>query len=75
MNWTNKYSVTEVKYQGMCGSGWVFAVVAYAESKAIIDWQVDWVRLNGGGVDLSEQQVLYCGREGVGNTICNGGSI
>lgn len=77
MNWTNKYSVTKVKYQGKCASGWVFAVVAYVESINIIYWNVEWVGLNGrGGVDLSEQQVLYCtSNNGTNSSGCNGGAI
>jgi C1A family cysteine protease len=57
--------VTSVKDQGTCGDCWAFATVAYAESKAIIEQNINQT------LDLSEQFLLKCTQE----SDCNGGYL
>src|SRR5699024_8848440 len=55
-DWRAQNVVTSVKYQGVCGSCWIFASLAALESALVIANKAPLI------VDLSEQQLLYCVR-------------
>ncbi len=61
-NWCDQGGCTPIKNQGSCGSCWAFATVGPLESNIKIK--------DGVTVDLSEQWLVSCNREGWG---CNGG--
>jgi len=61
-DWREHGGVTPVKDQGRCGSCWAFATVGPLESVIKIK--------TGQNVDLSEQWLVSCNRDGWG---CNGG--
>ena len=61
-DWREQGGVTPVKDQGNCGSCWAFATVGPLESAIKIK--------TGQNVDLSEQWLVSCNRDGWG---CNGG--
>mmetsp|Transcript_23183 Transcript_23183/g.32358 ORF Transcript_23183/g.32358 Transcript_23183/m.32358 type:complete len:288 (+) Transcript_23183:39-902(+) len=65
IDWRLYGVVTNVKYQGTCGSCWTFAAVATMESQFSIE--------TDGAIQLfSEEQLLDCSRE-YPNDGCNGG--
>ena len=61
-NWLDEGGCTSVKNQGSCGSCWAFATVGPLESNILIK--------DGIEVDLSEQWLVSCNRDGWG---CGGG--
>ena len=61
-DWREQGGVTPVKDQGQCGSCWAFATVGPLESAIKIK--------TGQNVDLSEQWLVSCNRDGWG---CDGG--
>ncbi|MGD9402851.1 MAG: FG-GAP-like repeat-containing protein, partial [bacterium] len=61
-DWREQGGVTPVKYQGQCGSCWIFCTVGAFESLLLIETGVEH--------DLSEQQILVCNKDGYG---CRGG--
>ena len=61
-DWRNEGGLTPVKNQGACGSCWAFGTTAALESTIKIK--------TGETVDLSEQWLVSCNRDGWG---CNGG--
>lgn len=61
-DWRDEGGVTPVKDQGSCGSCWAFGTVGPLESAIKIK--------TGDDVDLSEQWLVSCNRDGWG---CNGG--
>lgn len=61
-NWCDQGGCTPIKNQGSCGSCWAFATVGPLESNIKIK--------DGVTVDLSEQWLVSCNREGWG---CSGG--
>jgi len=58
-------ALTRVKDQGLCGSCYAFATVGVVESQYLIVKGVD--------SDLSEQQVVDCSSDYIGNYGCQGG--
>jgi C1A family cysteine protease len=61
-DWRDYGGCTPVKNQGSCGSCWAFATVGPLECNILIK--------DGAEVDLSEQWLVSCNRDGYG---CNGG--
>ena len=61
-DWRDKNGVTSIKNQGSCGSCWAFATAGVLESAIKIK--------SGSTVDLSEQWLVSCNKDGWG---CNGG--
>jgi len=61
-DWCEQGGCTPIKDQGSCGSCWAFGTVGPLESNILIK--------DGKVVDLSEQWLVSCNREGWG---CNGG--
>jgi C1A family cysteine protease len=51
-DWTGRNKVTEVKYQGICGSCWAFTSAAVVEANYLIRKNTN--------LDLSEQYILDC---------------
>ncbi|KAF0708376.1 Aste57867_6369 [Aphanomyces stellatus] len=64
IDWTTGSCMPAVRNQGQCGSCWAFSAVGAAEMGHCI--------ATGDLLDLSEQQVTSCSKEG-GNDGCNGG--
>lgn len=69
INWVKKGKVSKVKDQGQCGSCWAFSTTGSFESFLAIRNKLD---LNGGVLELSEQELVDCSGE-YGNYGCNGG--
>ncbi|KAL4429750.1 hypothetical protein ABPG74_004387 [Tetrahymena malaccensis] len=67
INWVVKNKVTEVKYQGKCGSCWTFSATGAVESALIIAGKAEQT------IDLSEQQLIDCCGQSYGNKGCRGG--
>lgn len=63
-NWVNSGNVPAVKNQGQCGSCWAFS----AAGTISIAYNI---QRGGNKVDLSEQQLVSCSKNG--NNGCNGG--
>ena len=61
-DWRDNNGVTPIKNQGNCGSCWAFGTVGILESAIKIE--------TGSTVDLSEQWLVSCNKDGWG---CNGG--
>ena len=61
-DWRTEGKVTDVRNQGPCGSCWAFGTVGVMESAILIQ--------SGQAVDLSEQFLVSCNRNGWG---CDGG--
>jgi C1A family cysteine protease len=63
-NWCDRGACPPVRHQGRCGSCWAFASTASLESNILIKDGID--------VDLSEQWLISCNRDGWG---CGGGWV
>lgn len=62
IDWRSKGAVTEVKYQGTCGSCWSFGATS--------DLEGAWYLAGHRRVSLSEQQLVSCDKKDLG---CEGG--
>ncbi|XP_061392985.1 procathepsin L [Musca vetustissima] len=64
-DWREKGGVTPVKFQGECGSCWSFATTGAIEGH--------YFRKTGKLINLSEQNLIDCGKEDMGLAGCDGG--
>lgn len=64
-DWREKGGVTPVKFQGKCGSCWAFAAAGAIESHIF--------RKTGKLIELSEQNLVDCGKREYGLAGCDGG--
>ncbi|XP_075169866.1 cathepsin K2 [Haematobia irritans] len=64
-DWREKGGVTPVKFQGECGSCWSFATTGAIEGH--------YFRKTGKLINLSEQNMIDCGKEEFGLAGCDGG--
>ncbi|XP_030371275.1 cathepsin L1 [Scaptodrosophila lebanonensis] len=64
-DWRQKGGVTPVKFQGECGSCWSFATTGAIEGHVF--------RKSGQLPNLSEQNLIDCGKEDIGLAGCDGG--
>ncbi|XP_005175655.2 procathepsin L [Musca domestica] len=64
-DWREKGGVTPVKFQGECGSCWSFATTGAIEGH--------YFRKTGQLINLSEQNLIDCGKEDMGLAGCDGG--
>lgn len=65
VDWRDQGVISDVKYQGSCGTCWAFVTTGLIESRYAIDY--------GTLISISEQQVMDCSRNDI-NQACTGGN-